>query len=82
MTQQKQRKQFIVTNNKNISTYYFQSLQRLQFNFMTNGIRNFIYTKHNEGNAKLRIFSFIPQRQRIQPNLWMTGEELSYIPNN
>ena len=27
-----------------------------------------MYTKHNGDNAKLRIFSFIPQRQRIQPN--------------
>ena len=68
MTQQKQRKQFILTDNKNISTYLFQSIQRFQPNFMTDGIRNFMYTKHNGDNAKLRIFSFIPQRQRIQPN--------------
>ena len=27
-----------------------------------------MYTKHKRDNAKLRIFSFIPQRQRIQPN--------------
>ena len=27
-----------------------------------------MYTKHNRDNAKLRIFSFIPQWQRIQPN--------------
>ena len=33
---------------------------------MIDGIRNFMYTKHNADNAKLRIFSFIPQRQRIQ----------------
>ena len=26
-----------------------------------------MYTKHNEDNAKLRILSFIPQWQRIQP---------------
>ena len=31
-------------------------------------MRNLMYTKHNGDNAKLRIFSFIPQRQRIQPN--------------
>ena len=68
MAQQKQRKQLILTVNKNISTYRFQSIQRLQPNFMTDGIRNFMYTKHNEDNAKLRIFSFIPQRQRMQPN--------------
>ena len=36
---------------------------------MTDGIRNFMYSKHNGDNAKLRIFSFIPQQQqRIQPN--------------
>ena len=34
---------------------------------MTDGIRNFMCSKHNEDNAKLRIFSFIPQQQRIQP---------------
>ena len=34
---------------------------------MTDGIRNFMGSKHNEDNAKLRIFSFIPQQQRIQP---------------
>ena len=68
MAQRKQRKQLILTDNKNISTYRFQSIQRLQPNFMTDGIRNFMYTKHNGDNAKLRIFSFIPQQQRIQPN--------------
>ena len=36
---------------------------------MTDGIRNFMYSKHNGDNAKFRIFSFIPQQQqRIQPN--------------
>ena len=68
MAQQKQRKQLILTDNKNISTYLFQSTQRLQPDFMTDGIRNFMYTKHNGDNAKLIIFSFIPQLQRIQPN--------------
>ena len=43
-------------------------MRRLQPNFKTDGIRNFMYTEHNRDNAKLRIFSFIPQRQRIQPN--------------
>ena len=27
-----------------------------------------MYTMHNGDNAKLRIFFFIPQRQRVQPN--------------
>ena len=35
---------------------------------MTDGIRNFMYTKHKGDYAKLRIFSFIPQRQRKQSN--------------
>ena len=34
---------------------------------MIAGIRNFMYSKHNGDNAKLRIFSFIPQQPRIQP---------------
>ena len=33
---------------------------------MTDGIRNFMHSKHNGDNAKLRIFSFIPQQQRIK----------------
>ena len=51
MAQQKQCKQLIVTNDKNISTYLFQSIQRLQPNFMTDGFINFMYTKHNSENA-------------------------------
>ena len=68
MAQQKQRKQLIVTDEKNIFTYCFQPIQRLQPNVKTDGIKHLLYTKHNKNNAKLRIFSFIPQRQRIQPN--------------
>ena len=69
MAQQKQRKQFILTEDKNTFTYCFQPIQRLQLNFKTDGIKNFMYTMHNKNNAKLRIFSFILQRQRIQPNI-------------
>ena len=96
---QKHRKQLILTDSKNILTERFQPIQRLQANFITDGIRNFMtqqkqrkqllltdgniflltvsnqynacdlmYTKHNVDNAKLKIFSFILQRQRIQPN--------------
>ena len=72
MAQQKQRKQLILTDGKNISTFCFQPVQRLQPHFKTDGIRNFRHTKHNGDNAKLRIFSFIPQRQLMQPK--------SYIP--
>ena len=68
MVQQKQRKQLILTDDKNIFTYCFQRKQRSLPNFKTEGIRNFRYAKHNGDNAKLRIFSFIPQRQCIQPN--------------
>ena len=68
MVQQKQRKQLILIDNKNIFTYRFQPIQRLQPIFMTRGIRNLMYTKHNRDNAKLRILSFMPQRQCVQPN--------------
>ena len=68
MAQQKQRKQLPLTDDKNSFTYCFQSIQRLQLNSKTYAIRNFKYTKHNGDNPKSRIFSFIPQRRRIQPN--------------
>ena len=66
MAQQKQHKQLHLTDDKNIFTYCFQSIQRLQPDSKTYAIRNFMYTKHNGYNPKLRIF--IPQRRRIQPN--------------
>ena len=68
MVQQKKRKQLILTDDENIFTYCFQPIQRLQPNFKTDGITNFIYTKHNRDNAKIKIFSFIQQRQCIPPN--------------
>ena len=36
----KQPKQLILNNSKNIITYLFQPIQRLQPNFTTDGIRN------------------------------------------
>ena len=39
---------------------------------------NKLYIKHSGNNAKLRIFSFIPQRQRIQPN-FMTDSITTFI---
>ena len=45
---------------------------------MTDGIRNFMYTKHHGDNVKLRIFSFIPQQQRKQPN-FMNDSIKSFI---
>ena len=68
MTQQKQRKQLVLTDDKNIFTYCFQSIQRLQRNSKTYAIRNFKYTKQKGDNPKSRIFSFIPHRRRIQPS--------------
>ena len=68
MPQQKQRKQLTLTDNKNTSTYRFQSIQGLQPNLMIDDIRNFMSTKHNGDNAKLIISSFTPQRQRIKAN--------------
>ena len=68
MAQQKQRKQLLLTDDKDIFTYCFQSIKRLQPNSNIYVIRNFMYTKYNGDNPKLRIFSFIPQRRRIQPN--------------
>ena len=68
MAQQKQRKQLILTDGKNIFTYFFQPVQRIQHNVTTDGIRNFMHNKHNKDNASFRIFPFIPQQERIQPN--------------
>ena len=39
MTQQKLRKQLILTDGKNIFTYNFQPIQRLQPSFKIDGIR-------------------------------------------
>ena len=68
IAQQKQLKQLILTDRKNIFTDRFQPIQRLQPKFMTDSIRKFMYIKNSGDNAKLRISSFIPQRKRIQPN--------------
>ena len=48
---------------------------------MTDGIRNFMYSKHNGDNAKLRIISFIRQQQRIQPN-FMNDSIRTFIQTN
>ena len=42
IAQQKQHKQPILINGKNIFTYCSQPIQRLQPNFTTDGIRNFM----------------------------------------
>ena len=83
MAQQKQLKQLLLTDDKNIFTYCFQSIQRFQLNFNTYGIRNFMYTKHSGDKAKLRIFSFILQRQSIQPNFMNQKYQINKRnPNN
>ena len=66
MEQKKERKKPILIDGKKIFTHCFQSIQRLQPNSKTFALRNFMYTKHNRDNPKLRIF--ILQQQRIQPN--------------
>ena len=48
---------------------------------MIDSIRK-LYIKHNGDNAKLGIFSFIPQRQRIQHNFMTDSTRLLYIPNS
>ena len=77
MVQQKQLKQLRSTDRKNIIAYRFQTIQRLQPDFITDGIRNFMYTKHNGNYAKVRIFSFIPQRQHKLPNFMKDSMRIS-----
>ena len=78
MSQQKQRKQLILTTRRNIFTYRFQPIQRLQPNFMIDSRRSFMHTKYNGDNPKVRTFSLILQRQHIQPN-FMTDSIRSFI---
>ena len=56
IAQQKQRKQPILIDGKNISTYCFQPIQRLKPNFTIYATRSFMYTKYYGDNPKLRIF--------------------------
>ena len=78
MEQQKERKQIILTDGKNIFTYCFQPLQCLQPNFMTDSSRTFIHTKYNGSNPKIRTFSLIPQRQSMQLK-FLTDSTRSFI---
>ena len=58
-------------------------MQRLQPDFKTDGIRNFMHIKHNGDNAKLRIFSFIPQRQpNFLNHTYQTTNPNQHKPNN
>ena len=50
MAQQKQRKQPILIDGKNIFTYCFQPMQRWQPNFTADCIRNFMAQQNNANN--------------------------------
>ena len=93
MPQQKQLKQPILTDNKNIFTYRFQPIQRLQPEFYDWWHKKFhVYQSQRIQRKikKLRIFSFISQRQRIQPNFMKesirifihTKQPTKHNPNN
>ena len=73
MTQKKQRKQPILINGKNIFAYCFQPIQRLQPNFTTTGIRNFMAKQKQRKQLHLtddkNIFTYCFQSiQRLQPD--------------
>ena len=73
MIQQKQCKQPILIDGKNILTYCFQPIQRLQPNFITDGIRNFIAQQKQRRQLHLtddkNIFTYCFQSiQRLQPD--------------
>ena len=42
MAQHKQHKQLVLSDDKNIFAYCFQPIHRLESNFTTDGIRNFM----------------------------------------
>ena len=79
MTQQKQRKQLILTNKKNISIYCFEQIQCLQPNFTTDGIRNFmVQLKQLKqliliDKKNISTYRFEPI-QRLQPNFMTDGK--------
>ena len=89
MTQQKQRKQPILIDGKNIFTYCFQPIQPLQPNFTTDGIRNFMAQQKQRKQPILidgkNIFTYCFQPiQPLQPNFTTCTTQCyqSYIANN
>ena len=54
MAQQEQLKKLILTDNKNILLTVSNQYNAYNLNFTTDGIRNFMPTKHKGYNAKLR----------------------------
>ena len=58
----KQKQKLILTNSKNILTYRFQPILRLQPNFMAEeSRRTFIHAKYSGDNPKVKIFLLILQ---------------------
>ena len=73
MAQEKQCKQPILIDGKNIFTYCFQSIQRLQPNFTTDGIKNVMVQQKQRKQLLLtddkNIYTYCFQSmQRLQPN--------------
>ena len=73
MAQQKQRKQPILIDGKSIFTHCFQPIKRLQPNFTTDDMRNFIAQQKKREQLHLtddkNIFTYYFQSiQRLQPN--------------
>ena len=73
MAEHKQRKQPILIDGKNIFTYCFQPIQRLQPNFTTDGIRNVTVQQKQRKQLHLtddkNIFPYCFQSiQRLQSN--------------
>ena len=73
MAQQKQRRQPILIDGKNIFTYCFQQIQRLQPNFTTDGIRHFMAQQKQSKQLLLtddkKVFTYCFQSiQRLQPD--------------
>ena len=75
MAQLKQRKQLILTDNKNISTYRFEPIQP---NFITDSIRNFMPQQKQRkqriltDNSNISTYRF-QSIQRFQPNIMTDG---------
>ena len=56
--QQKQQKQLILIDKKNILTYRFQQRQRIQPDFIIETMRTLIRTMYNGANTKIRKLLF------------------------
>ena len=52
----------------------------MQLNFFTDNIRAFMHRMHNGDSAKLKILSFILQRQLVQPSFMNDALERSFRP--